>query len=62
MICRLMKEWDGERQSFPEISEDLLAPDEGFIKTAEAALDGTPVPSDEEIIADFLDAPLPGDK
>lgn len=49
-----MKESDGERQSFPEISEDVLAPNEEFLKTSDAMLDGTPVPSDEEIFADFL--------
>lgn len=52
-----MKESDGERQSFPEISEDDLAPNEEFLKTPETTLDGMPVPSDEEIFADFLDIP-----
>ena len=52
-----MKEWDGERQSFPELNEDVLAPNEGFLKTPDAMLDGPPVPSDEEIFTDFLDSP-----
>ena len=51
-----MKEQDGERQSFPELSEDALAPNEGFLKNSDAMLDGTPVPSDEEIFAELLDA------
>lgn len=51
-----MKEGDGERQSFPEISEDSFpAPDEGFSDSEDSMLNGTPVPSDEKIIADFLD-------
>lgn len=53
-----MKEGDGERQNFPEISEDSFpAPDEGFSDSEDSMLDGTPVPSDEDIFTEILETP-----